>query len=897
MAANEIIIDEDSFTDEKIKSGSVSMVASVRGDELEYNTLEAELEFDEKYGTLWIPADADYILTADGMVYTARPYYTLSTADPSDYVYGTPVAFYHNGDFIGKFYMSGITRTGKNLYTIKCISAVGLLAKSYHYGGIYRGDKFSEVLSVIIGGTIAYTLDDELADEAVYGWLPIATRRENLRQLLFAMGACIKQDDDGEPFITGFSTDSVSDIADSRVYAGGSVEYPNPKTVVSVSEHQYAEYDSDEEVTLFDGSVTSSQIVTPNGKSVYGSIIKFDEPCHDLSADGTEILESGVNYAILSPSSACTLTGKIYTHTVRQVTRPEYSSGSCEVAVEDATLVSAANSENVASRLYNYYAGARTVSSDIIVGSERPADAVALYDAYDEYAKGLLASLDITLSSVLKASATVIADYEPGEAGNFYSHEAVLTASGTWTVPSGVTKIRVALIGGGSGGASGADGTDGEDGSSEDTAYQSGGVGGAGGAGGTGGNILIATLTVTPGNELAAVIGEGGAGGTRSSPNGFSGGDTSFGEYTSADGTPSASGFTDALTGDVYAPTGADGIDGGSGGGEDSPNGGDVTGSDGSAYFGGVAGASVTENGVTAYPGLGGGAAVGFDGLDGGDGSIVSTDDSLAAYGGAGGDGASVSASGADGEAYGAGGAGGHGGGGGGAGGRLSEYSVKLGLEEAVLTELNATSAVYTAYPSVCVDSLGTISVSGTAVTVGFSDCEGKYAEINGTVMKFTRVNAVKAEGDVLCEGGAIGLSSSTLSGVMVLTRGGSCTVYDTLRVTSGEISVEDAETVYYNSLSSPSALIGKFFVHANGTIYYISGYTSKTVTVSGSSYQQYSYTGTQIASALDDRYVWYAAPVRALSGDEAGSGGAGGKGGSGGNGGSGANGCIIIYY
>ncbi len=169
-------------------------------------------------------------------------------------------------------------------------------------------------------------------------------------------------------------------------------------------------------------------------------------------------------------------------------------------------------------------------------------------------------------------------------------------------------------------------------------------------------------------------------------------------------------------------------------------------------------------------------------------------------------------------------------------------------LPEAVLTELNTTSAEFTAYPSVSVDGVGTITLSGEAETVGFSDCVGKFALIDGVIMKFTEAAANAAEGDVLCRGGAVGLSSASVSGVTVLTRGGSVKVYGTLTVTAGEVAAADAETVYYSALGSPDDLVGKWVTSSAGTLYYLTGYKTTTVTLStGDSYEQYSYTGRAV--------------------------------------------------
>ena len=106
--------------------------------------------------------------------------------------------------------------------------------------------------------------------------------------------------------------------------------------------------------------------------------------------------------------------------------------------------------------------------------------------------------------------------------GGGFSHITSLYSSGTWTVPSSITKIKLTLIGGGGGGASvNADNS-------------------IGATGGGGGATSISYKTVTPGDILTIMIGVGGAGGLDSGLNsGGTGGETRVtgdGWYVSAVG-------------------------------------------------------------------------------------------------------------------------------------------------------------------------------------------------------------------------------------------------------------------------------------------------------------------------------------------------------------------------
>lgn len=696
---NEISLSDNSFKDNQIVSGTVIMVQSLDGNELQYDTLDAELELGVSIPTIFRPKDANGILTSEFELLGVRPLLKILVTDPSLYKYGEEVIYKHRGVLVGKYYMTTITKVGKTRYRINCVSPVGILSNSKHYGGLYNGVRFSDLIREIIGGVVPFSVSPELEIQPVYGWLPIGTRRDNLHQALFAMGAAAQKDANGDLYICPLSDDVRLDIPQSRVFSGGSVRYPEKVTQVSVSEHTYSEVGT-EIATLFEGLVEAESIVAPSGVSAVGTVVLFSEPMHDLVVEGGNIIESGVNYAVLAPSAECKLTGTKYTHTIREVTRPEsIKSGDTDnkITVSDATLVSVANSENVADRLMSYYSSARTVSTDIVVDSERAGSAVQVTDPFGDISNGIITSMDIKMSNTLKARTEIITDYSPGGAGNFYSNSEVVSQDGVWAVPSGVSKIRVAIIGGGTGGYSGAKGGTGGSGQSFSNGTGSwgtwgyGGTGGAKGKGGSGGRILVLSLNVEEGQEFAISVGQGGAGGIctglENAP-GSEGTDTTFGEYSSAKGVRSTTGYTDLFGSAVYGLPGEvgsfNGSNGDSGGTNEKP---EIIGD--SITIGGVTyvsgdrpeyvygegyaefGSDVVSSYAYAGGGNGGGSAAGSNGGDGKKGSVspgLIDQGSITAYCGAGGNGANSTIHGSDAVIFGSGGQGGNGGGGGGGG-------------------------------------------------------------------------------------------------------------------------------------------------------------------------------------------------------------------------------------
>lgn len=669
MGANKFTILNDSYDDTIIRSGAMSLVESLTGDELKYDTFEITIDTEAKTA-FFLTSEYEIFQTAnkeDVIVYA-----NVKNPNIESYVYGTPVFYYHNDVLLGKFYVENVSRTGKYTYLISCISGIGLLKNSQHYGGIYNGTTFAELADEIIGGIIPYTLDPLIANQPIYGWLPIGSRRENLHQLLFAMSASIRKDQNGDVYVTILDADTATEIDKSRIYQGGQVEYPQVATKITLAEHAYIERNDDETITLFDGAITAETITTPLGKVVSGGVIVFDEPSHTLVAQNTTILESGVNYAVLAPSSECVLTGQKFTHTVRQITRPEtdrnISLAENKIVVDNATLISVVNSENVVNRLQGFYSSAKKVNIDFILENELAGNLVTFTDPFDEEEQGFISSMNVNLSKILKANTEIIANYLPTSGGNYYNNVQVITDDTTWIVPKGVERVRVVLIGGGQGGWSGGKGENGSGDGWQPVSGLPGGAGGAPGNGGKGGKIYITTIEVTEGENFLISIGVGGEGGIctlSGAGEGKEGTASTFGTYTSDNGTVSSIGYTEILSGESYAIKGDVGLYSGAPGGSGSSNktahaGGSLT-IDGITYKGGAGGSyrkttnSAGTQTIYNYPGGGGGAAAGADG-------------NSATYA-AGADGANATIAGGITTLPGKGGIGGNGGGGGGGGG------------------------------------------------------------------------------------------------------------------------------------------------------------------------------------------------------------------------------------
>ena len=575
--------------------------------------------------------DAPYQLTAgDGLMELAPVSDALAAdtlefeVDSDDtslthYIPNDKLVYYYRDRQLGTFYVQSVDRVGKRSYRFSVLSAVGLLMGKTHYGGMYDGQTAEEIIREICTGTgVSVQIKTIFRDYRLYGWLPIATARDNLSQVLFAIGAALKTLADGSLRVTSLYSGVGWVRSGDRCYTGGSVEYGAPVGRVIVTEHAWTA-GGESGVSLFDGAAGE------------GDIIRFDQPVYDLRANGFTILESNCNYAKLSAGTG-TLTGTRYLHNMRDVTRVVTANGS-DVSVKEAWLVSLVNAVGVAERLADWYAHTETIRQDTVWAGERAGDVMRIAHPYGGMAEVCVTSAELAMSGTLKAQETGVVGYRPKspESQTYYDYVQVLTGSGVWTVPEGVTSVTVVLIGPGTGGSGGKPGSPGGAygyGSygvgSETVHYLTAGLpgdGGEPGTPGTPGKVFQTTLSVTPGQQIPYLCPDGGAGGGPSSA-GQQAQPTTFGALSSASGSVLEGGYIDPVHHIAYAQPGRPGVKGGRGSGATS------TGQDWQVdpgesvlYQGSYAspGARGAGNQGNAGGGFGGGPAAGRNGGNGWD--------------------------------------------------------------------------------------------------------------------------------------------------------------------------------------------------------------------------------------------------------------------------------------
>lgn len=624
----------------------------------------------------------DGFMSSDGYILCSKENFDLRTLP-----YGTKMYYYVNNHIAAIYYAKTVERTGKSWYVINAMSAIGLMDRQYHVGGVYQGAYLHNVIEEIIGDGYDYIIDGLVSTKTVYGWLPYATKRANLYQVLLAYGIELVVGANGSLFFTLPEVTLADPIPSERVYSGGKVIYNEPASRVEIYEHSFHKDSAVEEVVLFDNSQdAAADEVT----------VIFEQPIDKetlrVDSGNLEISKSDTNYAIVSGNGV--LVGKPWVHNIRVISQDNENVGVEKiVSVQQATLITFINADSVLSRLSEYYFNANTVEQDIILEREKTGNYYRTKNSFDEDITGYLVSMKKTVSSFTRATCKFITNYVPKGSGQSYENRVLIPlgpgARETWTIPEivftkEIPNIRITLIGKGH---DGMDGEDGEVGGGSVDRAAKGGNGGAGGEGGDGGDVLTVSILATGLTEI-----------TLANSGDDSILESEFYNFTSADGAPQEFGYFDILTGEVFARPGTRGVNGGSGGTgdvykhttkagtEETATNGEGVVYDGVYYDGGMCSSRQRSNGRPVFPSSeysgnltisagaagGGGAAAGNIGGDAYNDSNPLWADGVWGTGGNGSD--AVDPSEAP-DVYGVGGNGGHGGGGGGASGNLEAWN------------------------------------------------------------------------------------------------------------------------------------------------------------------------------------------------------------------------------
>ena len=250
-----------------------------------------------------------------------------ATINEADFVHGQVVTLQTgmdlNDGLIASLRLDYLERTGKYTYVLHCVSTVGFLADKQHLGGMFTGESVKNILADILGATYSstsgsyylynvyengslvftYYISHELGDITLTGWLPVASQRDNLIQLLFATGGSLLTRS-GQLYFEFVVAQARRSIPSSDLYIGSNVINGDNVTDCILTEHAF----------IVDGTLDPETLYEDLSLSVTDYLVTFNGPYHTLTASGgLTINDSGCNYAVVTGLG--TLTGIPYVHT------------------------------------------------------------------------------------------------------------------------------------------------------------------------------------------------------------------------------------------------------------------------------------------------------------------------------------------------------------------------------------------------------------------------------------------------------------------------------------------------------------------------------------------------------------------------------------------------------
>lgn len=307
------------------------------------------------------------------------------------------LSVYFDNDLIGNFYLKNGARKNIYDYFMDAHDAIGVLDGNEYVGGIYTGELVKDVVAEIFAGEdFICSVDPELSDQPLYGYIPYTTKRNALVQIAFAIGAIVDTSNvEGVSiYPAGDSITGTFEAADT--FDGITLERSDIVTGIRLTTHTYQPSDEQQEIY--------NEILSGTAEIV------FSEPYHDFSATGGTILKSGANYVVISGTGEkVTIVGKKYIHNTSQILKenPDIVFNKNIKDVTDATLINAQNSEQAIERIYNYYMRAESVTGDVLLKEKVIGQRVEIDTGYDGKKTGVIESVDYSFGKAIKAKVTI----------------------------------------------------------------------------------------------------------------------------------------------------------------------------------------------------------------------------------------------------------------------------------------------------------------------------------------------------------------------------------------------------------------------------------------------------------------------------------------------------------
>ena len=345
---------------------------------------------------------------------------------------GQPLTAYkiQNGEIsdMGTFYIDEWENQTGNKMKFKGVDLIAFLGNNTYYGGAFgiinAGTDtvipstiitFQELIEQIMQSagisSNLYTIQEELKNIEISGYIPICTAREAFQQVLFIVGAvanCSRTD-----VIEIYQIDdeaTPNEISRSNIFKNSEeIKQGQVVTGIRLTKHNYVRQGGRKDI--FSGQVhkKDNRIIFENAQ---------EEPIDEIDQiSGATLVKYEPNYAIVDIgnyySRYVELRGMTYKKKTKSVLIPNSELNGDEtpnvLKIDSLLLINDANAEEVGERLLNYYNKKHTTKFKFILDDEKVGDHVVIEEAFDNTLDGIITSLDIDMTGGYIANCEVVA--------------------------------------------------------------------------------------------------------------------------------------------------------------------------------------------------------------------------------------------------------------------------------------------------------------------------------------------------------------------------------------------------------------------------------------------------------------------------------------------------------
>lgn len=308
---------------------------------------------------------------------------------------------------MGTFYIDSWQSKNDNKMEFSGIDLIGLLDKTTFDGGMYANVTAKNLIDAIFTSagidTDSYSIQSEIQNISLTGYIPVCTHREALQQVLFTIGAIANcaRTDIIELYRVG--NEQANPISRGDVFQGTrEIEQGEIITGVLLQAHNYSV--GTERKKLFEG-----QLVAGTHKITFGS------PASNFTITGGTIQSSNANYVIVTVTTAGNVVvyGYEYVDNTQDITvlnsGLEGNEKSNILKIDSVYLTNSSNAQSIGQRIIDYYNGRYITKFKFVIDDEKAGDRVTVDERYGNTLDGYVTELDIDMTGGYVTQGEVVA--------------------------------------------------------------------------------------------------------------------------------------------------------------------------------------------------------------------------------------------------------------------------------------------------------------------------------------------------------------------------------------------------------------------------------------------------------------------------------------------------------